>query len=232
MAENNKQLIKLLVEAHSNEVALINTLTAHHKLAEGGSYKSLIQSHLNETKEHAKRLQRRLDELGYSRSLLALGYAGIQNVVKQGMVLTKGPIDALRGGGDAKEKMVRNAMDEAATEGLEIGAYDTIEAYARSIGDHRTAELAADIRLDEERMFEALRKEIPALAESAARIEAPTAGTDTEPWEGYDDMTVDEIQDRLDDASPSLVRTVHSYEQKNKNRTTVIDATERETTSV
>jgi ferritin-like metal-binding protein YciE len=232
MAENNKQLIKLLGEAHSNEAALINTLTAHHKIAEGGPYKSLIQSHLSETRDHAKRLQRRLDELGYSKSLFALGYSGVQNLVKQSLVLTKGPIDAIRGGGNTKEKMVRNAMDEAMTEGMEIGSYDTIEAYARSIGDHKTAELAADIRLDEERMFEALRKEIPALAEQAARVEAPTAGTDTEPWEGYDDMTVDEIRDRLDEASASLVQTVASYEKKNKNRTTVIELTERERASV
>ena len=231
MAENNKQLIKLLVEAHSNEAALVNTLTAHHKIAEGGSYKSLIKSHLSETKDHAKKLQRRLDELGYSKSLFTLGYSGVQNLVKQSLVLTKGPIDAIRGGTNTKEKMARNAMDEAMTEGLEIGAYDMIEAYARSIGDHRTAELAADIRLDEERMFEALRKEIPALAEAAARTEAPTAGTDTEPWEGYDKMTVEQIQDRLADSSASLVQSVKSYEKKNKNRTTVIEAAERETVS-
>src|SRR5688572_20788904 len=100
MAENNKKLTKLLVEAHSNELALINTLSAHHKLAEGGPYRSLVQSHLSETRDHAKRLQRRLDELGHSKSLFALGYGAAQNVIKQGLVLTKGPIDAIRGGGD------------------------------------------------------------------------------------------------------------------------------------
>jgi hypothetical protein len=53
-----------------------------------------------------------------------------------------------------------------------------------------------------------------------------------EPWQGYDDMTVDEIKGRLSDASVSLLVTVRSYEKANKNRSTVIEATERETASV
>ena len=232
MAENNKNLIKLLTEAHSNELALVNTLSAHHGIAEGGSYRNLLQTHLRETEEHAERIQKRLEELGYSKSLFTLGYGGVQNLVKQTLVLTKAPIDMLRGGSNVKEKMLRNAMDESATEGLEIAAYDTIESYARSIGDHKTAELAAGIRFDEERMFDALRKEIPVLAENVARLDAPTAGINVEPWPGYDEMTVEEISGRLNDASESLVRTVRSYEIKNKNRTTLIESTERTTASV
>jgi len=232
MAENNQKLIKLLTEAHSNELALVNTLSAHHGIAESGSYKNLLQTHLNETKDHAERIQKRLDELGHSKSLLTTGYGGVQNLIKQTLVLAKAPIDMVRGGSNVKEKMLRNAMDESATEGLEIASYDTIESYARSIGDHKTAELAAGIRFDEERMFDALRKEIPALSEKVARIDAPTAGLAVEPWPGYDEMTVDEIQDRLEDASESLIRTVRSYEVKNKNRSTLIEATERTTASV
>ena len=232
MAENNQKLIKLLTEAHSNELALINTLSAHHEIAESGSYKNLLQTHLRETRDHAERIQKRLEELGYAKSLFTLGYGGVQNLVKQTLVLTKAPIDMIRGGSNVKEKMLRNAMDETATEGLEIAAYDTIESYARSIGDHKTAELAADIRFDEERMFDALRKELPVLSEYVARLDAPTAGIDVEPWAGYDEMTVEEIQTKLDDASESLVRTVRSYEVKNKNRSTLIEATERTTASV
>ena len=229
MADDKQKLIQLLVEAHSNELALVSTLEAHVDIAERGSYKSLIQDHLGETRNHAQRVAQRLEKLGYRRSLLALGYGAAQNLLKQTMVMAKGPIDMVRGRTDVKEKMLRNARDELMTEGTEIATYDAIESYARSIGDHETAELALSIRFDEERMFESLRKEIPALSETVARSQFPVKGRNvTEPWSGYDDMTVEEIEERLEDASESLIQAVRSYELKNKNRTTVVRATEKE----
>ena len=223
-------ITKLLVEAHSTELAQITTLQAHIPMAAAPSYRHLLESHMRETREHANRIQRRLSDLGYSRNLLAAGFAAAQNVVKQGLVLTKGPIDAIRSGPDLNEKMLRNARDEIMTEGFEIAAYDTLESVARGFGDHETAELAADIRLDEERMLEALRKEIPILAAEFVTDHAPgTTGATTEPWPGYDDMTAEEIDGRLREASRSETAAVAAYESKNKGRTTVLAATERET---
>jgi hypothetical protein len=114
------------------------------------------------------------------------------------------------------------------TEGLEIAAYDTIESVARSVGDHETAELAAQIRLDEEAMLDGLRKEIPMLADGFVRSTVTETITLDEPWAGYDEMTVDEISTNLADASDSLMLSVRNYESKNKNRKTIIDMTERE----
>ena len=232
MADQGKQqVIKLLVEAHSNELALITTLNAHLSITESGTYKTLIRNHIRETERHADLIQKRLTQLGYSRSLPVAAYGLVQNTIKQGLVMAKGPVDMVRGRTNVNEKMMRNAVDEAMTEGLEIASYDTIESVARSVGDHETAELAAQIRVDEEAMLEGLRKEIPLLADGFVK----SAVTDTilldEPWEGYDDMTVDEIKGRLDDASDSLVLSVRNYETKNKNRKTIIDLTERETVS-
>ena len=229
--DNEKQkLVQMLVEAHSNELALVSTLGAHVDIAERSPYRSLIQDHLNETRNHAQRIAQRLEALGYRRSLLTIGYGAFQNLLKQSLVLAKGPVDMVRGRTDVKEKMLRNARDEVMTEGTEIATYDAIESYARSIGDHETAELALSIRFDEERMFEALRKEIPALSERVARSQFPVSNrNDAEPWPGYDDMTVDEIEQRLDDASESLVHAVRAYELKNKNRSTLLKATERDT---
>ena len=230
MADQGKQeVIKLLVEAHSNEVGLINTLNAHLALAESGTYKTLVRHHLRETERHADLLWKRLTQLGYSRSLPAIAYGVVQNTVKQGLVMAKGPVDMLRGSGNVREKMLRNARDEAMTEGLEIATYDMIESVAYSVGDHETAELAAQIRIDEEAMLENLRKEIPVLADGFAKANITQSIVLDEPWDGYDDMTVDEIKSRLDDASSSLLLSVRNYEEKNKNRKTIVDLTERET---
>ena len=228
MSDQGKQdVIKLLVEAHANEIGLVNTLNAHLAIAENGSYKTLIRQHLRETERHADLLWKRLTQLGYSRNLPAIAYSVVQNTVKQGLVMAKGPVDMIRGRSNVREKMLRNARDEAQTEGLEIATYDAIESLARSLGDHETAELAAQIRVDEEEMLAGLRKEIPILADNFARASVGTIVVD-EPWPGYDDMTVDEIKGRLDDASESLILSVRNYEEKNKNRSTVINLTERE----
>lgn len=227
-----KQLGQMLLEAHSNELALINVLTSHEGIAEPGDYKNAIRAHLRETRRHADKLERRIERLGFNRKVTAAGYGLLQNMVKQGLVLIKGPIDMLRGG-DVKEKMVRNARDEAMTEGLEIATYDTIEALARSLGDIETAELAAEIREDEVRMLETLRSQIPDLVAAMVSENVPAGRLAAEePWSGYDGMTVDEIRARLDDASQSLALTVKAYEKRNKNRTTVLKAAEREAVAV
>jgi len=44
-------------------------------------------------------------------------------------------------------------------------------------------------------------------------------------------MTVAEIRKELDDASASLLLAVRDYERRNKNRTTVVEATEKETSN-
>jgi ferritin-like metal-binding protein YciE len=221
-----------LVEAHSNELALINVLGAHSKIAKSGPYRQLLESHLRETRQHAERIEQRLVRLGYRESIVGMGYGFVQTAVKQGLVMAKAPVDMIRGRGNVHEKMLRNAIDEVMTEGMEIAAYDAIESLARSVGDNETADLVAEIRVDEEQMLDALRKEIPGLANLVAQSEVPAGErASAEPWPGYDEMTVAEIKTRLDDASASLLLAVREYERRNKNRTTVIDATERETTN-
>jgi ferritin-like metal-binding protein YciE len=230
MEKSKQRVIQLLAEAHSKELALISTLEGHIRVAEHRPYRQLLQEHLHETRGHADRVQRRLDEIGFRRSMVSMGYGLAQTVIKQGMVVTKAPIDMIRGGTDIKEKMLRNAIDEVMTEGMEIATYDAIESVARGFGDHTTAELAAEIRLDEERMVGALRKEIPVLADLVVKATVRAADRPLEePWPGYDDQTVDEINSALDQASPSLIVAVRSYEMKNKNRTTIIEATDRAT---
>jgi rubrerythrin len=82
--------------------------------------------------------------------------------------LGKTPFDLLRGSG-GEEKVLKNAKDACASESLEIATYTAIERLARSVGDDETAELAASIRADEERMLERLVREIPKLTEAVVR---------------------------------------------------------------
>jgi ferritin-like metal-binding protein YciE len=51
-----------------------------------------------------------------------------------------------------------------------------------------------------------------------------------EPWPGYDDMTAQDIVERLRDSDDDLAATVRDYERGHKNRATVVRAAQRELT--
>jgi len=229
--EGRQEVIKLLTEARANELALANVLSSHIAIAEKGTYTTLVKNHLRETERHSDLIDKRLARLGYSKSIPALAYGVAQNTIKQALVIAKAPVEVIRGRTNVREKMMRNAIDEAMTEGYEIAMYDTIESVARSVGDHETAELAAEIRVDEEQMLEGLRKEIPLLADAFIKVKGTDRGPIEEPWTGFDEMTVDEIKSRLETASDSLLFEVRAYEKKNKNRATIVKLTERESAS-
>ena len=287
--KQGKQVIQqLLAEAHATETAQIQTLTAHIAMTPPGDYRRGLEAHLRETRSHEEKVRRRLEAVGFKRNPVQMGVGLAQNVVKNALVMTKAPVDMVRGK-SIEEKLVRNARDEATSEALEIATYDTIETVARNIGDNETAELAATIREDEEKMLEALRASLPALAGAMVRETVParertvTSAEDLpianydvktadevvdklrdlsqedlqkieayesknanrstilkrvetlrtqEPWPGYDSLTVAEVKQRLTGAPEARLQKVRDYERSHKNRTSVIDLTERESASV
>ena len=164
------KLLQYLNEAHATEHGLTRTLEAHIAVTPRGSYRSGLEKHLTETRKHAERLERRMSELGASRNVIQMGIGVVESLVGQALALSKTPIDLVRGSG-GEEKLLKNAKDECATEALEIATYDALERLAIGVGDKKTAELAASIRGDEERMLANLRKEIPKLADAVVRAE-------------------------------------------------------------
>jgi ferritin-like metal-binding protein YciE len=174
--DGNEKLVEYLAEARATELALARTLQAHIAMTPGSQYRRGLERHLSETRDHAKRVERRAKELGYGRSLPQIGVGIAQTVFGQVFALYKAPLDLLRGDSGA-DKLVRNARDECASEALEIALYDAIEEFARRIGDDTTAQLAASIRSDEERALAELREAIPKLVDDVVRTELE--GTDT-----------------------------------------------------
>jgi ferritin-like metal-binding protein YciE len=170
MTDGPTKIIQHLSVAHATEMALVQTLRAHIAITPQGSYRKSLESHLKQTQDHAVRVRDRLRALGQSRGPLAVGLTLVEAATGQALALAKGPIDMLRGT-SAEEKLLRNARDECATEALEIAVYTEVEGIARALGDSETAELAADIRADEERMLARLREEIPGLAADVVRAE-------------------------------------------------------------
>jgi ferritin-like metal-binding protein YciE len=279
MPSSTQKIVQYLNEAHASEVGLVRVLQSQIAMTPRGSYRTGLEKHLRETRDHAARVQTRLGELGEGANPLQAGIGVAETVIAQALALTKTPFDLLRGTG-GEEKVLKNAKDTAATEALEIATYTAIERLARAVGDSDTAELAASIRADEEAMLARVLTEIPKLTDAVARAElegdpsydvtktgaadaareagrktataARKTGTQAKRTtrqarkvpgaaraEGavkgavasesdlaiarYDSLNADEIVARLSQLSQIDLAKVDVYERRHENRTTVLD---------
>ena len=161
----NALVLQYLSEAHATESALVTNLTAHIAMTSDAQYEKVLRRHLDETKAQVKNIDERRSELGADggKGFVAGAVGLAMDAVGQVLVLTKGPIDAVRTISQ-QERMLKNARDECATEAIEIALYDALEAAADAAGDTKTAKLAVDHRKQEERMLADLRKQIGRLA--------------------------------------------------------------------
>jgi ferritin-like metal-binding protein YciE len=175
MNSAEQKIVQYLNEAHASEVALVSVLRSQISMAPGGSYRDGLEKHLEETRDHAERIQQRLDELGEGASPLQAVVGFTETMIGQGLALAKAPFDLMRGSGD-EEKTLKNAKDACATEALEIATYTALERLASRVGDSQTARLAASIRGDEERMLQRLTSEISELTDAV--VGADIAETD------------------------------------------------------
>lgn len=217
------------------EMGLIRDLQAQIAMTPKGSYRSALQSHLKETREHAHRVQSRLREVGGGRGADPVGAAvGLaESVVSQALALGKAPFALLRGK-SAEEKVLKNAKEACASEALEIATYTALEQMARAVGDEQTAAMAVAIRREEGQMLDRVLGELPGLCGAVVGVEigrdshaAANGARSAEPWPGYDEQTVEEIRKTLvAEADERRAKEVRSYERSHKKRAGVIEATE------
>jgi ferritin-like metal-binding protein YciE len=174
MATNASEakLIQYLNEAYSKEKELETALEAHIALATRATYKKRLQQHLQETKRHARDVERRIKQLGGSGT--AELAATVQATAAKALALAQGPLHAVRGTGEA-ERQLKNAKTEYANEAEEIATYTAIETLAEAVNDKETAQLARAIRRDEERMASFLERQIPQLTRAVAQAEIPAS---------------------------------------------------------
>jgi ferritin-like metal-binding protein YciE len=174
--QQQQQIVQYLNEAHASELALVRQLQAQIAMTPRGSYRDGLETHLNETRRHAERLERRLSELGQGNNPLQVGLGAVQSVIGQALALTKAPLDLVRGSG-GEEKVLKNAKDSCAAEAQEIATYTAIARLARTAGDATTERLAKSVLRDEQKMLDRLLKEIPRLTDAVTRAEFDGEGS-------------------------------------------------------
>ncbi len=170
MTKSETKIVQYLNEAHAMETGLVRVLQEQIAVTPRGRYRTALETHLRETRDHATRIAARRQELPGSGNPLGALAGAAHDAVGQALALAKAPLDLLRGSG-GEEKVLKNAKDACASEALEIATYIALEHLARSVDDTRTAELAASIRRDEEAMLARIEDELPALARAVARAE-------------------------------------------------------------
>src|SRR3954462_512196 len=176
--KQQQKIIQYLGEAHATEMALTRELQSQIAMTPRGSYRSALESHLSETREHAERVQTRLQELGDGGgNPLTAGLGFVGGVLGQALAFGKTPFDLLRGSG-GEEKVLKNAKDAFASEALEIATYTALERLADRVGDQPPAKLAASILADEQKMLERVLREIPKLTDAGGRADVKANGSD------------------------------------------------------
>ena len=177
MSEQQKQkIVQYLNEAHGAELALVRQLQAQIAMTPRGSYRDGLETHLQETRRHAERVEGRLGELGQGSNPLQVGLGAVQSVIGQALALTKTPLDLVRGSG-GEEKVLKNAKDSCAAEAQEIATYTALARLARIAGDAKTERLANSVLRDEQQMLDRVLKELPRLTDAVARAEFDGEGS-------------------------------------------------------
>jgi ferritin-like metal-binding protein YciE len=174
--QQQQKIVQYLNEAHGSELALVRQLQAQIAMTPRGQYRDGLETHLQETRRHAERVEARLTELGQGNNPLQAGVGALESLVGQALALTKTPLDLIRGTG-GEEKVLKNAKDSCAAEALEIATYTALARLARTAGDTKTERLAKSVLGDEQKMLDRLLKEIPRLTDSVARAEFDGEGS-------------------------------------------------------
>jgi ferritin-like metal-binding protein YciE len=131
-------------------------------------------------------------------------------------------IDAARTGIDQVTDAAQNAIEQV-TEAAQRGEA-TVEATARAAvtGIQETAKQAETaVRQTAEAAREVARETADEAERQAA--ETPSTRETAEPWSGYDEQTVEEINERLKSADQDLARRVRDYERRHKQRSMVLE---------
>jgi len=90
-----QKILQYLEEAHASEVGLVRVLQSQIAMTPGGSYRTGIEKHLRETRDHADRLKTRIAELDGGSNPLQAGIGVAETVFAQALALSKRTVELM-----------------------------------------------------------------------------------------------------------------------------------------
>lgn len=168
MAEDSRErMIRYLQDAHAAEVGIKNTLEGFVNDTDNPQLKRVFQDHIVMTQSQADRLEQRLKFYDETPS----GGKGFFNSLMAKMS------EMMHGAHDEYDKATQNLIKAYAAEHLERGMYESMAAYAQSIGDMETATLARQIQSEEEQTGQMLFPMIAQMAVVTTEATSDMGGT-------------------------------------------------------
>ena len=174
--QQEQKIVQYLNEAHGSELALVRQLQAQIAMTPRGSYRDGLETHLQETRRHAERLEDRLARAG-SGQQPATGRTGRpREPCRAGFGADQDPARSGSGkrwrGEGAQERQGLLRRRGAGDRHLHRAGPARTHA-----GDAKTERLAKSMLGDEQRMLDRLLKEIPRLTDAVARAEFDGEGS-------------------------------------------------------
>ena len=117
--KQEQKIVQYLNEAHASEQALVRVLQSQIAMTPRGPYRSALETHLAETRDHAERLSGRLSELDHGSNPVVAAFGVVGTVAGQVLALGKTPYDLVRGSG-GEEKVLERVRPLLETEGSRI----------------------------------------------------------------------------------------------------------------
>ena len=145
-------------------------LQAQVAMTPSGQYRDGLETHLDETRRHASRVERRLGELGQGSNPLQVGLGLVQSVIGQALALTKTPVDLVRGSG-GEEKVLKNAKDAVRRRRWRSPPTPRWPGSRAPPATPRPSGSPTSVLGDEQRMLDRLLREIPRLTDAVASAE-------------------------------------------------------------
>src|SRR3954447_21485038 len=98
-SKEQQKVVQYLNEAHATEQAIVRVLQSQIAMTPRGPYRDALETHLGETRDHARRVAQRREVLGRGSGPVTAVVAVAETVVGQALALGKAPFDLLRGSG-------------------------------------------------------------------------------------------------------------------------------------
>ncbi len=167
MENSNEKTIRYLQDSHAAESGTAEIFEGHSRDNHlDANLRQQAGQFLATTREQQRLIEGRIHALGGDTS----NTKGFVN-----NLLSKAS-DLLNIGHDSADKLTQDLIKTFAAENLHIGAYESLRAYATTIGDAETAQLAVQLRKMDEGIAQEIFRAIGQSAPEAADKATDTAG--------------------------------------------------------
>ena len=177
MPSATDKVIKYLQQSRLAQIAITEMFTAHIALTPAGDYRKVLEAHVRTARRQGKEIDARLSELAERRRTIRLAREATGLITSETATVARFPWHLLRSAlgllrrTAEVEQLLDQARDEYTLSARALATYRILEHIAAAAEDAETAQLATNLRTEQESLVERLLQAIDNLAEALAEAE-------------------------------------------------------------